>query len=173
MEVAQSVIPFEVARHRVTLLLVALSVCRSFFSQTSYARLGHPRWSTPSIVPHRKRPSPSTRALKIAVRQPPAGSDTRSLPASYSFAEVSVQHRGANPGHPAPGSSLAARGISPRLRSGPALGAPAPVRRIQVLRCARSLRFLALPQDDNSRIRAYSAAENLVPPLRGSRSYCT
>src|SRR5580658_9874612 len=35
------------------------------------------RWSTPSIVPRHKRPSPSTPALKIAVRQPRAGSDTR------------------------------------------------------------------------------------------------
>jgi hypothetical protein len=34
------------------------------------------RWSTPSTVPRRERPSPSTPALKIAVPQPRAESDT-------------------------------------------------------------------------------------------------
>src|SRR5262249_12643965 len=33
------------------------------------------RWLTPSAVPRRERPSPSTLALKIAAPQPPAGSE--------------------------------------------------------------------------------------------------
>src|SRR5262245_51554664 len=38
------------------------------------------RWSTPSIVPRHKRPSLSTPALKIAVRQPHAGSSGARFP---------------------------------------------------------------------------------------------